>query len=312
MKKKLNIISALNYIFISKNIENDNLKKINKDVVKFNFKNLFKYKDIFIIKTKSYILIYNFNTKKISIPEGFILYKSIKKDGIYISKNPKSYYNILIIKNKNLIKDYAIERISNLEKKLLEFEHNLPIYEIDYESSLKKGINNLSLQDLIYFIQIKIINKTKLKIIFEKLVIPFLLSIITITIIAFAIEKSLEKKYKTKLTTFKKIKTSSYEISKKIQYIENIKNIYSKFNKKISINYINLINEIAELLPNGYRISYIKINNNIIIFTIDGKNSTILLEKLNKIKNIQNLKLISSIKLNNKINRFKFKGIIND
>ena len=304
--KIFKIIKATKYIFI--HINNVNVK-INIDALKLNYTDKIKYSDIFYIKCKDITEIYNFNANKIQIPEGYILSKNLN-DGIYIFKNPDNYINIIIKKDGCLIKDYFVKNLSEREKELLEFEHNLNVCEKDYNECIQKGVEKLSLLEIIKFIKPLNIDKKKLKEKLYDLALPFLMLSILLTLSAYVTKIFYQKKLSIKYQNLEDLKKNSFLLTKEINKIKEINIKYKDIINKTKINRINIINKIAASLTKNARISYIRIDDRNIIFTIDTNNSTKLLEKLNNIKEIKNLKLTSSVSINKNIKRYRFKGEI--
>ena len=300
------IIKATKYIFI--HINNVNVK-INIDALKLNYADKIKYSDIFYIKCKNITDIYNFNANKIQIPEGYILSKNLN-DGIYIFKNPDNYINIIIKKDWCLIKDYFVKNLSEREKELLEFEHNLTLFEKDYNEYIQKGYEKLSILEIIKFIKPININKKKLKETLYDLGLPFLILSVLLTLSAYGAKNFYQKKLNTTYQHLDRLKKKSFILTKEIDKIKKIDTIYKNIIDKTKINRINIINKIAASLTKNARISYIRIDDRNILFTIDTNNSTKLLEKLNNIKEIKNLKLTSSVSINKNIKRYRFKGEI--
>ena len=303
-----NIKSAKDYIFISSKYPSNT--KVKREALKINYSNTLKYNDIFYFKCKNLLEIYNFKASKISIPEGYLLSKSLDKNGIFVLKNPNRYINIVIKQDNCIIKDYFVNNISNQEKKLLEFEHNLTLFEKDYNKYIKKGIEELSLLEIIKFIKPINIDKNKIKQNIYNLSLPFLILSVLLTITAYSAKIYYQNKLQQKYEILNNLKKQNEILNNQIIQIQKIDKIYNKLNTDLKVNRINLINKIADSLNDNSRISYLRIDQNKIIFTIDANDSTKLLEKLNKIKEIKNLRLISNVSINKNIKRYKFEGEI--
>ncbi len=307
MKKFILIKSTKEYIFISTELSKS--LKITENILKINYPNL-KYKNIFYFKCKDILNIYNYNSTGISLPEGFIIYKNTQKDGIYMLPNPKGYINIVIRKKGCLIKDYFVYTLNEQDKKLLQFEYNLPLFTENYSNFIQQGLKKISLLEIIKFLPLIKINKNKIKLFFNSLTFPFLITSIILTLLAYGIKTYYQDIYSKKLQKLKNLKKQSLTLRNKINIIHSLTKKYTHILNETNKNKINIINKIAASLNNDSRISYIRLETKQIIFTIDANDSTKLLTNLNKIKEIKNLKLISSAPINKHLKRYRFEGEI--
>ena len=307
MKKLMSLKNAKNYIFISTALSKS--LKINENTLKINYPNL-KYKNVFYFKCGDVLNIYNYDASGLFLPEGFIIYKNTEKDGIYVLKNPEGYINIIIREKGCLIKDYFVYNLSEQDKKLLQFEYNLPFFSENYHDFIQKGLKKITFIEKLRFLPLIKTDKNKIKSFLNSLVLPFLTASVILTFSAYGMKTYYQNIYSKSLQKLENLKKQSLTLRNKINVIHFLTKKYTYILNETDKNKINIINKIAASLNNGSRISYIRLETRQIIFTIDANDSTKLLTNLNKIKEIKNLKLTSSAPVNKHLKRYRFEGEI--
>lgn len=312
--KRINLIKAKDYLFIYKTI-NSNVK-LSEEVIKINFKEDLVYKNIYFLRKKDHLYIYNTNYNgKLFIPEGFILFSSLESDGIFIFKNPLGYYNIIIKENNILKNDFIVNEINDFIRYSLIYEYNLPIENRNYNDSITKGFKNVSYIDLIRLNSIFSFKKEKIVSLSKELSLPFLISVIFIYITFIGLKFIYQYENKSLLSQYSFIRKKIINIDYKINFIKDIYNnllFVKKYHNPLILKIANLIAKIVD--ERGFRLSYLKIDyiNKYILFTVDGNNSTFILEKLAKIKYFKNLRLTGEVSLDKTTKRYRFEGQLND
>jgi len=309
-KDYIKILPAKSYLFLYKKTETN--IRVTKDILKINFSTLLVYEGLVFLNKKGNLYIYSLNSNnRFVIPEGLILFYAVKEDGVFIVKNPKGYYNIFIVKDSVLQKDFFLETVSEGDKKLLAFEHSLPVKTLDYGEAVQKGLESIPVADIIRVWDVFDFDREKTKNFFEDLAKPFLISAFILTAVAFTLKQYYGSIYEKKLNELESIKKETKKIRKDLKLIKDLHEKYLFVSSKFKINKIDIVNEIAKYLQKG-RVSYINITDNKIVFTIDADDATSVLSNLNKIKNIKDLKLLSSVRIKKGIKRFRFEGILVD
>ena len=311
---KIKLVKSTEYFFLLKKVTTD--VKLNKELIKINFKDELNYNNVFFIKKNDYLYIYNTNyDKKFFIPEGFILFASLDKDGIYIFRNPDGYYNV-IIKQDNILKnDFTIKNVTEFIKTSLSYEYSLPILEEDYTKAVEKGLKRISYFDLLKLMNLLTFDKQKIKNYIFELSLPFLAAIILVYVSLIGVKIVYENKNQDLENKYRLIKNKFIKLDEKIKLINSLNDNVSFINNYINPKVLEIANNIAKMVnETDFRLSYLKIDylNRYILFTVDGNNSTLVLEKLSKLKSIANLRLSSEVPLYETIKRYRFEGQIHD
>lgn len=220
--------------------------KLNKDLVFLNYSLLspFKDGDVVFYKDKKNLYIWltknRLNSKKIHIPEGFLLYKTYKdkKDSIIIKKTQKDNWGIVVVKDGDISTQFFKKDLEETYIDLLKKEHSLSdpeIIKIDKNKEYKTNID-----DIIKFAQsLNIDTKSILTGIYEELkvfaiIFLFLISIFDISIYEYT--TSLINKKKTELKVLTK---SNEKIKEQFGILEKNSDFFKKFTSS-ELKYPNL------------------------------------------------------------------------
>lgn len=237
------------------------------------------------------------------------------KDGIYIFRNPDGYYNV-IIKQDNILKnDFTIKNVTEFIKTSLSYEYSLPILEEDYTKAVEKGLKRISYFDLLKLMNLLTFDKQKIKNYIFELSLPFLAAIILVYVSLIGVKIVYENKNQDLENKYRLIKNKFIKLDEKIKLINSLNDNVSFINNYINPKVLEIANNIAKMVnETDFRLSYLKIDylNRYILFTVDGNNSTLVLEKLSKLKSIANLRLSSEVPLYETIKRYRFEGQIHD
>ncbi len=311
---KIKLVKSNKYFFLLKKVTTD--VKLNKNLIKINFKDELIYNNVFFIRKNDYLYVYNTSyDKKFFISEGFILYSSLEKDGIFIFKNPNGYYNIVIKQDNVLKNDFAVKNITEFIKTSLSYEYSLPVLEKNYTQSVKEGLKKVSYFDLLKLMNLFSFDKEKIKNYIFELSLPFLVAIILVYISLIGTKIIYKKENQNLENKYQLIKDKFIKLDNKIKVINSLNNNVFFVNNYINPKVLKIANDIAKVVKNtDFRLSYLKIDypNRYILFTVDGNNSTLVLEKLSQLKSITNLRLSSEVPLYRTIKRYRFEGQIHD
>jgi len=287
-------------------------EKITKDIIKFNLKDEFVYKNVYFFKNNDKLYVYNSDcNKRFFIPEGLVLFYGIdKKDGIFIIKN-YNYYNVIIKFNNELIDDFILEDIKEEDLKSLKYEYSLPIYDNqNYQNILEKGFKNFDYKILIQLWDLSFDFKNiKNKVLDSGF--SFFIAVGISFIIIYGSKIYLESKISKEYEKLNQIRVKNKLLDEKLQKIKIINEKWKIVNRVINQkNIFYFLNKLAFYVKNKGRISYFRCDRTYLLFTIDTKDITPILTLISKDKDFQNISLVSSVNISKNIKRYRFEGTI--
>ncbi|HIE58636.1 MAG TPA: hypothetical protein EYH43_06625 [Persephonella sp.] len=311
LRKLINIITVEDTYFVF--VQKPQNVKLSKEAIFLNYKHLspFKNGDLIYLQTKNSIFIWFTKNKlsnknKVYIPEGYLIYKSLKtkKEAIGITEKTKDTYILSVIKN-NLLLSQIIVKNSNLNQKILFLTKE---YSLKNPEKIDIPISklNLSFTDILLFSNFSFKKEELYKSTLKTISLPISIFVILQTIFFFLMSQHLEEKIKEKTDYLNKLKEQTKDTKKLLYLLEEKKQFWETFlkteKKYPSIYYV--LNEIAKVISskNGY-INSLEFNENVITLWAGLKaGDTSLVNDLLKTGVFKEVKIISSVKDRHKDN----------
>ena len=244
LKRFVRIVPIEETYFIKKEIPNI---KLNKEIVKLNYGSLspFKDGDVIFYKDKYSLYIWftknKLDSKKIYIPEGFLLYKEYTQEGdsILIKEIDNNHFGVVVVKNKSVTAQFLKSNIDDGFIEILKKEHSLLNPEIE---TLGKDtvVNRIDIQDIQKFASSLDINfKSALLTVYEELKIPVIVFLLLLNVFDFFIYKYVSGAVVEKKAELNRIEQSNKAIKDKFVFLEESGKFFKGFVDK-ELKYPNI------------------------------------------------------------------------
>lgn len=290
--------------------------KFSKELLRLNFGKYSPFLNPHILSyfadKRAMVWFYKKNIKApFVIPESFFLANELKKqkqDAIYVIND--DIIKILVIKDDKLLDAFTIDRLDKQGLQLIINKHQISdithIEKNQYEYLYKTALKNLSLKDIYEFRQYDFNIKTISKDLLNQLSYPLSALIVFAILLNFAHGILLDKKIKALKTQYLNEKSKNQTVKNEIR-THNIK--IRKWKNFIQTELIYpmplmLLNDIYKIFKPSDKatIKDISIENGKMTLRLQtNTNPVIFLNRLSKIKYLQNVIIASSFKRKGKV-----------
>jgi len=244
VKSFVRIIPIEETYFIKKEIPNI---KLNKEIIKLNYGSLspFKDGDVVFYKDKHNLYVWftknKMDSKKIYIPEGFLLYKEYAQysDSILIKEVDNNYFGVVVVKNKSVSAQFLKSDIGEGFIEMLKKEHSLvsPVVKTLGKDTV---MNKIDVQDIQKFAGSLDINfKSVLLTVYEELKIPIIVFLLLLNVFDLLIYKYVSGAVNEKKAELNKIEQSNKAIKDKFIFLEESGKFFKGFAAK-ELKYPNI------------------------------------------------------------------------
>jgi hypothetical protein len=156
--------------------------QLSQDLLRINYSKHSPYKapNILSFSQNKELMIWFYDTdysNYILIPESFIFFRELykeKKDTIYVLED--EIYKVLVIKNDKLLSSYSLEAYDKDLIQITSNEFNIEnikeLNRLEVQDIYKKGLNELTIKELVQFNQIDLDKKKLLNIVIDKVTYP--------------------------------------------------------------------------------------------------------------------------------------------
>ncbi len=234
LKRFVRIVPIEETYFIKREIPNI---KLNKEIIKLNYGSLspFKDGDAIFYKDKHSLYIWftknRMDSKKIYIPEGFLLYKEYAEEGdsILIKEISDNYFGVVVVKNKNMAAQFLKSGVDNGFIEMLKKEHSLISPKI---KTLGKDtvVNRIDMQDIQKFANsLNLDLRSVLLTVYEELKIPVIVFLVLLNVFDLFIYKYVSGAINEKKAELNRIEQSNKAIKDKFIFLEESGKFFKGF-----------------------------------------------------------------------------------
>ncbi len=279
--------------------------KLNKDIIKLNYgsNSPFSSGDILFYKNKRYLYIWflknKIKTRKIHIPEGFLMYIAYKKifsnDGIAVAKKNDKYC-VVVIKDKEMVAQILAKNIDEQFLNILKKEYSMDeveIFNIDSINDFDIDIATL----LKFFDSLDIDLSKALQDIYEQLKIPAIVLLVLINVLDFSMYKYVNTVVNNKKEELNRLKNKNKAIKQDFLVLENADKFWKNFanNELRYPNLYTILSTIAKTAIDGNgKINRLRWSGNLIDIWIVSPSISSIVDKLSETGYFQNIKILST------------------
>ncbi len=232
-KRFIRIVPIEETYFIKKEIPDI---KLNKEIIKLNYNALspFKDGDVLYYKDKHNLYIWflknRIDSKKLYIPEGFLIYKEFaEENSILIKKVDDNTFGVVVVKNGFIATQFTKNSITDEFIEILKKEHSIQNAEIKHINE-DVTINKTNIKDIFGFADSLDINFKSLALnIYEMLKVPTIVFLILLNVFDLAIYKYITNSVKDKKIELNKLEQSNKAIKDKFTLLEEREKFFKRF-----------------------------------------------------------------------------------